>query len=303
MRRLNTRQVEAFRALLLTTSTVRAAEAMHITQPAVSRLVREFQEALGLTLFERHGNRLKPTNDALALYAEVERSFVGLERIAQAATELRARRAGTLRIAAMPALCNGILPRFIGTFLPEHPRLDLAIFGLASHAVLNWVVSEQCDIGFASAPIEHGAADIEKMPSVRYVAVLPEGHRLAKRAVVRPKDLQNENFIALGPSTRSRFRIDDVFSKHGVSHSKRVETPLTEIACALVAAGVGVSIVDPFTAREFSTRGVIARRFEPAIEFQFAALHPARRALAGVARELLMSFTEYVDRFRRDQSL
>src|SRR3954471_23294306 len=120
MARLNTRQVEAFRALMLTTSTVRAAETLHISQPAVSRLVRDLQEALGLALFERRGNRLLPTSEAVALYAEVERSFVGLERIAQAARDLRERRAGVLRIAAMPALCNGVLPRYAGEFLAAH---------------------------------------------------------------------------------------------------------------------------------------------------------------------------------------
>src|SRR5438270_2131331 len=123
--RLNPRQVEAFRALMLTASTVRAAEVMHVTQPAVSRLVRELQDALELRLFERRGTRLVPTSEAVSLYAEVERSFVGMERIAQAARDLRARRAGRLRIAAMPALCNGFLPRFTGGFLAAHPQLDL----------------------------------------------------------------------------------------------------------------------------------------------------------------------------------
>ena len=158
MRHLNSRQVEAFRALMLTTSTVRAAEMMHVTQPAVSRLVRELQEALELRLFERRGTRLVPTNEAVSLYGEVERSFVGMARIAQAARELRTRRAGVLRVAAMPALCNGFLPRFTGAFLAERPNVDFALFGLISSSVLDWVVSDQCDLGFAAAPIEQAAA-------------------------------------------------------------------------------------------------------------------------------------------------
>lgn len=301
MRRLNARQVEAFRALMLTASTVRAAEIMHITQPAVSRLVREFQEAVELTLFERYGNRLKPTNDALALYAEVERSFVGLERIAQAALELRTRRGGTLRIAALPALCNGFLPRHVAAFLAEHPRLDVTLSGLASSSVVDWVASEQCDLGFAAAPVEHGAARALIMPAVHYVAVVPKGHRLAKLEVIRPKHFKGERFIALGATTPSRFRIDDVFAKYGVSPSTRVETPLSEIACALVAAGTGVSIVDPFTAEQYAASGVVRRRFEPAIEFQFAALHAARRELTAVAREFVSGFATFVERFRRAQ--
>ena len=299
MRKVNPRQIEAFRALMLTGSTTRAAAALRVTQPAVSRLVRDVQDVLGLVLFERRGNRLVPTNEALALYTEVERSFVGLDRIAAAAKELRTRPAGVLRIAAMPALCNGVLPRFAGGFLDARPGLNLALFGLVSHTVLDWVVSEQCDIGFTSAPIEHAGASSIKMPLVRYVAVVPEGHRFARRRVAHPKDFANETFIALGPTTPSRFRIDDVFSRHGVTRAIRVETPLSEIACALVASGVGVSVVDPFTAAEYATRGVVTLPFEPAIEFQIAALYPARRTLTPVSSAFIAEFALCIEAFRK----
>lgn len=303
VRRLNPRQIEAFRALMLTSSTVRAAQLMHITQPAVSRLVRELQEALALRLFERVGNRLKPTHDARALYAEVERSFVGLDKIAQAARELATRHAGTLRIAAMPALCNGILPRYAGEFLASQDRIDLELYGMSSQAVVDWVVSEQCDLGFAAAPVGERALTVHTMPAVKYVAVVPSAHRLARRAVIRPRDLDGEPFVALGSTTRSRFRIDDVLAKEGVTPKARVRTPLSEIACALVAAGAGVSIVEPFTAQAFASRGVLVKRFEPAIDFQVAALYTSGHDLAPAANDFLKGFTEYIERFKRGARL
>jgi DNA-binding transcriptional LysR family regulator len=299
MPRPNLRQIEAFRALMLTGSTTRAAQAMGITQPAVSRLVRDLQEALQLTLFERRGTRLVPTGEALALYAEVERSYVGLDRIAASARELRERRSGVLRVAAMPALANGVLPRYAASFLAERPHVDLAMFGLVSLTVLDWVVSEQCDVGFAAAPIQHALAQATRMPAVRYVAVLPTGHRLARRAVLRPRDLAAESFVVLGPSTPSRFRIDDAFSSAGITRRIRAETPLSEIACALVASGVGVSIVDPFTASEYATHGVEAVAFEPAIEFQVVALQHSGRTPTAVAREFVEGFARHVEAFRK----
>ena len=295
--RIHSRQIEAFRALMLTASTVRAAQVMNITQPAVSRLVKELQAALQLALFERRGTRLVPTSEAVALYAEVERSYVGIERIARAAKDLRERRSGVLRVAAMPALCNGFLPRFSGRFLADRPQLDFALVGLLSHTVLDWVVSDQCDLGFASAPIAHAAVTAQKMPAVRYVAVMPEGHRLAKRRVIRPRDFAGQPFIALGPTTPSRFRIDDLFSRHGVSRIIRVETPLSEVVCGLVASGLGISLCDPFTAAEYSTRGVVARPFEPALEFQVAALYPSHRSVSPIAREFIAGFSAAIESF------
>src|SRR4051794_24491497 len=232
MRGLNPRQIEAFRAVVLTGGVGMAANLINVTQPAVSRMIRDLQQQLGLVLFERRGTGLVPTSEALSLYAEVERAFVGLERISQMATELRTRRAGFLRIAALPALANGFLPHFAGRFLTERPKLDLVLSGLVSHAVLAAVAQGQSDLGFAEASMEHAAVQTERMPSGPYMAVLPQTHRLARKTRLRPADFEGESFISLGHSTASRFRIDRLFAEHGVRRVMRIETPLSEIACS-----------------------------------------------------------------------
>lgn len=297
MSTVNPRQIEAFRAVILTGSVTGAAQIMRITQPAVSRLIRDLQQSLEITLFERRGTRLLPTSEGLSLYGEVERSFVGLDRIAQAALDLRTRRAGTLRIAALPALANGFLPRFVGRFLADRPKIDVGLYGLASHVVLDWVASGQCDLGFAAVPVEHPTVSLVPMPSIPVMAVMPPSHRLARKKRLQPKDFEGEAFISLGPFTLLRHRIDGAFADHSVTRQLRVETPLSEIACALVASGVGVSMVDPFTAQEYRTRGIVARPFEPRINFEFAALYSRQRGLSGIARDLVDLFSKHVEAF------
>lgn len=297
MRGLNPRQIEAFRALILAGSVGSAANVLSISQPAVSRMIRDFQHSVGLVLFERRGTRLVPTSEALSLYAEVERTFVGLEHIAKTATELRTRRTGFLRVAALPALANGFLPRFAGQFATERPRLDLVVSGMASHAVLTAVVHGQCDLGFAEATFEHAAIKVEQMPSVPYMAILPEGHRLARKARLRPKDFEGESFVSLGQSSLSRFRLDRMFAEHGVSRIMRIETPLSEIACSMVAAGAGVSLCESFTASEYATRGIVVRPFEPRIEFEYSALYAATQRTPLLAREFIDGFRAHVRAF------
>src|ERR1700730_5012923 len=150
MARINSRQVEAFRAMILTGSVTDAAKLLAVTQPAVSGLLRDFQALLKMKLFERRGSGLVPTASATALYMEVERSFVGLERIAAGAEEIGGRRPGTWRIGALPALSNGYLPRLAGGFLKERPNLNLSFFGVISPIVIDWVLNNDCDIGFAA---------------------------------------------------------------------------------------------------------------------------------------------------------
>jgi DNA-binding transcriptional LysR family regulator len=299
VRGLNPRQIEAFRAVVLTGGVGAAAGLINVTQPAVSRMMRDLQQQLGLTLFERRGTGLVPTSEALSLYAEVERAFVGLERISQMATELRTRRAGFLRIAALPALANGFLPHFAGRFLTERPRLDLVLSGMASHAVLAAVTQGQYDLGFVEAAMESTAVQLEPMPVAPYVAVLPEKHRLARKKRLRPRDFEGENFISLGPSSASRFRVDRVFAEHGVTRVMRIETPLSEIACALAGAGAGVALCEPFTATEYSTRGIVVRPFEPRIDFEFGVVYAAQRTVPPVAREFIDGFRAHVTQFLR----
>ena len=291
---INMRQIEAFRAVMLTGGITAAAGLMNVTQPAVSRLIHDLQARLGLRLFERRGARVVPTGEAHSLYREVERSFVGIDRILGAAIELRERRAGTLRITSLPALANSYLPRFVGRFLATRPGLDLVLLGLTSRAVLDRVATGQCDFGFAELPVEHPAVTVEPLAPVPAMAVVPARHRLAKRHRLRPEDFDDEPFISLGHATLMRFRIDAAFSNAGVRRQMRVETPLSIIACAFAAAGVGLAIVDPFTARLYG-RDVVAVPFDPRIDVEFGVLYPTQRGLSGVARDLIDSFHREVE--------
>ncbi|KPL53018.1 transcriptional regulator [Prosthecomicrobium hirschii] len=296
MARINPRQVEAFRAVMLTGSVTEAANLMAVTQPAVSRLLRDLQELLRLQLFEKRGTGLVPTAAAMALFTEVERSFVGLERITAAAEEIRGRRIGSLRIAALPALANGFLPRFAGHFLMDRPNLNLSLFGVISPIVVDWVLNGQCDVGFAEVPIAHAGLNAVRMPAVARVAVVPEGHRLAGKDVIVPRDLEGETFISLSAGSSSRHQVDQVFAQQDVRRVLRVETSLSEIMCGMVSSGLGVAIADPFTATEFAGRGVVARRFEPRIDFDFAAVYPPQRSPSAVAVDFVEALARAIER-------
>jgi DNA-binding transcriptional LysR family regulator len=288
---LNPRQIEAFRAVIVMGSVTGASQALNVTQPAVTRLIHDLQRSLGLPLFVRRGSRLVPTEEALALYREVERQFVGLDRIARAAGDLREGRAGTLRIAALPAFSVGFMPRAVGEFMVERPELDVALYGSISSQVVDWIASGFCEVGFVQTPIESAHLDIEPLVSAPAVAVLPAGHPLCAKTVLEPADFAGERFVSLENSTQLRYRIDAVFSQARISRQSRAETPLSMIACAMVAAGAGLSIVDPFTAAEYDRRGVEIRPFRPLIHLDVACIWSARRSRSGIARQFVSFVT------------
>jgi DNA-binding transcriptional LysR family regulator len=231
---------------------------------------------------------------------EVERSFVGLDRITAAAEEIRGRRTGTLRIAALPALANGYLPRLAGHFLIERPNLNLAFFGVISPIVIDWVLNAQCDVGFAEVPIAHAGLPSVKLPALARVAVLPAGHRLCAKQALMPGDFEGETFISLSAGSTSRHVIDQIFHREDVRRVLRVETTLSEIMCGMVSSGLGVAICDPFTAREFDGRGVTVRPFLPRIDFEFAAVFPPQRSPSPVALDLVETVRRALEAFGRD---
>lgn len=282
---LNPRQIEAFRATIVTGGVSAAARALNVSQPAVTRLIHGLQDSLGLELFVKRGTRLVPTNEALSLYREVERQFVGLERIQTAANNLRERRSGTLRVAALPAFNVGFLPRIVGRHLQERPGLDVAVYGSISSQVADWVASGFCEIGFAQLPLDFPNLDVEPLPQIAAVAVVPQAHPLARKAVLGPEDFAGQAFVSLEQTTQLRYRIDALFASRRIARKVRIETPLSMIACALVSTGAGISIVDPFTAAEYDGRGVVVRRFSPAIMFDIAVIWAAGRFRSALARD------------------
>lgn len=272
---ISQRQVRAFQAVVMTGSMTEAARMLSVTQPAVSRLVRELEEELGFALFTRRKGGLSLSDEAQALYVEIERSFIGLDKIAQTARQIRDRTAGELRIGGLPALSISFVPRVVAEFLADHPHVTVSLQTHNSPRVVELVRMQQFDLGLTMTPIDTAGVVVDPVLRSHCVCILPPGHRLAARDVIAVKDLRDEPFISLAQNTMTRFKIDAVFKDANVPRRLQIETRISATICSFVAAGLGVSIIEPFTATEFTRRGGIVRPFLPPVEFTFAIVYPA----------------------------
>ena len=288
-----TRQIEAFRALMERQTVTRAAEMLHVSQPAVSRLIADLEESAGFTLFDRHQGRLVPTAEAHAFHAEVERAFVGLDRLGQAAEQIRTLRRGFLRIAAAPALALDLLPEAVAAFLARHEGVDVALSAVLSSTVIDLVAGQRCEVGFVAEAIPHPGVQLEPLFERPMVCILPLGHALGARPVIRASDLAAEPFISLPSASDPRIAMDHVFAGAGVAPRVVVEALLSKTVVALVEHGAGISLVDPVNAYYARDR-VLVRPFQPVI---LNSMHVATRqglpfsllaeAFVGLVRERL----------------
>jgi DNA-binding transcriptional LysR family regulator len=287
------RQLEAFRAVVVGGSVSRAAERMAISQPAVSRLVADMEQAVGFQLFDR-ARRFQLSPEGKLLYLEVERAFVGVEQIARRAEDIRYFRSGHLRIAASPALSLGLLPLVLKDFRASFPAVTISAQVRSSQSVAEWAASGQIDLGFAAPPINQLGASIDPFESVAALCVVPLGHALARRETITPALLAQEQVIALGPDSLLRTKIDQVFVSAGLAVRSSIETTMSAHAAALVSQGLGVALIDPFTALSFRSADLVIKPFLPAVPYDFVMVMPEHTGQSHLAQEFAQLVAKHV---------
>ena len=291
------RQLEAFRAIMLYQTVTLASEMLHISQPATTRLLADLETSLRFKLFDRVKGRLYPTVEASALYEEVERSLTGIDRITRAADEIRDLRRGTLQIAGAPAIALSFLPHAITSYLKTRPEAHVSLAVHSSRTVVDMVIGQRCDVGFAILSMNHASGHGERPISTRLVCALPVGHRLCKLNTIRPEDLSGEQFVAPSRSVESRLQIDAMFAAHGVEVRIQMESQVAHALCSFVEAGAGISLIDTIGAWGYRGKKVIFKPFEPTLVADFAILTPSQRPAA----LLLKSFVSHVRKFALEE--
>ena len=291
--RLDIRQLEAFRSQMLWRSSARAAAAMHLSHTAIARLIAALEDDVGFALFVRERGNAHPTAEALALFEEVERSFVGFEKVERAASHIRSQRCGSLRVASTPTLALSFLPRAIAAFVAQHVDVRVTSVSRASRDVIAMVLEQACDVAFVAHPMGRAAPRDELFLSTAALCALPVTHRLAHQEIVELTDLEGESFIATPRSLDARSFIDTLLASHGIRGRHQVEVETTAGQCSVVATGLGVALVDPVTAREYRGSDLVFRPFRPQVRVDFSVLTPA----SALSSALAESFVEHARMF------
>jgi len=280
---MNLKHVEAFRAVMTAGSMTAAAKELFTSQPNVSRLISQLERETGLVLFQRTGARLIPTSEGTAFFREVERAYVGLQGLATAAAQIRDLGTGRLRIASMPSAGLTLVPRAIARFQRLHPGVTVSLHMNTSGTINHWTASQFCDVGVVVYVSEASNCDVELLSTVPAMCVLPADHRLAKKSVIRPADLQGESFISLCHGDGTRSQMDEVFARAGVERVLAIESQYTAMGCEMVRCGMGVTLAHPIVARDFLGPGIAVRRFLPEVLFSNYLLFPPHRPRERIA--------------------
>ena len=297
---LSPRSLEAFREVMRTGSVSGAAEELLISQPAVSRLIRELEERLDLRLFTRHGGRIVATPAAHEFWMEVERSFTGLKHIERAAQQIKRGQRATLSIAAAPAFAQAALPQAVAELHQLRPEFRAEFFSMTTLPVVRQVALRQCQIGFGIPTQHKSEIDVVRTGALPYRFIAPAGHFLGEKVEVEIEDLSGLDFVGFVDSTMTGRSFDRRFARMRKPPVMKMRSYLSIVIAALVRRGLGVGIVDPFTAEEHERAGGIVRPLNTEERFEYSVIKPIGEKLSPECEALVEIFERLAEAHRHE---
>jgi DNA-binding transcriptional LysR family regulator len=298
---LNIRQLEAFRAVMMTGSVTAAGTSLCITQSSVSKLIAHLEADMGILLFERTKGRLSPRPEATALFLQVNKAFGVLEETTRNARKLSKGTTSCMRVVSFPAFGLQFVPAVLGDFVSARPCVGVSYDIRASSNIEEWVSNRHIDVGFVAKATNRPGVVYESLIELNGVCVVPSKHRLAHQSSVNLEDLVDERFVSLGRETVLREVTDRAFLETGLSYNSVVEAGTSSVACALVGTGVGVAILDPFTALDGWKRGQVSlARVNARVPFKVTALFPQNVPRSDLIQEFMSQLIVQLQRVQQE---
>lgn len=219
----------------------RAAERLHMAQPALSQQMRRLEEELGAPLFVRGRKQTLLTPAGEALFTQAQSLLALAERAKQTVAEVAQLRRGRLVIATVPTLSASWLPRLIQDFQKTHPFIELILREESSAGVAELVETGAAEIGFLQLPADEELFAVEELITEAFHVLLPARHKLAARPRLELAELRREPFIFYKGKVRSVLL--EACRIQGFEPRVVCESTALETVRALVQAGLGVAIL------------------------------------------------------------
>jgi DNA-binding transcriptional LysR family regulator len=277
-------------------TTTGAAAVLNTTQPSISRRLAELQRFSGLKLFEMHHGRLRPTGEGQLLYKAVQQHFNGLENIESVVAILRKSGTGALRIGCTPTLGVGLLPQVVRELRARFPQTYLNVQTANTPHLTDLLRQDLVDLILTMGKLDELDFETEIAKTVPAVCVLPFGHRLQSESAIHVQSLRDESLLALGEMDDLTVAIKAVLNANDMPAEFAIQTTSSITICALVSAGNGVGIVNPYVASTFAGQ-LLVKPLKPAIDVAVSMAMPAHTAPSLLARhfiEILQSHLETI---------
>ncbi|WP_287880057.1 LysR family transcriptional regulator [Aquitalea sp.] len=240
---LELNELQAFLAVAEKSSFKAAAEALYLSQPALSRRIEKLEQSLQVRLLERTTRSVRLTEEGAHFLLHAQNVVDELEQAMRGLGERAERRSGLVSIASIPSVAQHLLPAALAELAASYPALCLRVFDEGAQEVLEQVLAGHADFGINFIGAEDPNIDFEPLLTERYVAVMPHGHPLGGRTTLEWRDLVGERLIGVSQLSGNRLLLDHHLASLPERPRVHYEAGHLHGAYGMAMAGLGVMIV------------------------------------------------------------
>jgi len=288
------RQLEAFVAVVSTGSMTAAAGVLGTSQPTVTRLVQDLENALNLKLLTRHGPRINPTREGLDFYAEAERLLAAVARLERQAKDIASDATRSFDVAAISAVGLSVIAQALARLEAETLPASIRLTIQTAEGVPLMVTNGQADIGFSNPPLDHPGLEIIAAYSAPCVAAVAESDPLARKDVISIDDFRGRRLASLGDRVRFRRLVYDALGRRGIEVQREITCSSTISALNVIQSGLAIGIVEPLTAYCVPLRGVTILPLDEEILFSWNVIVPQGHPRRAMLHDLVRAHEEIV---------
>jgi DNA-binding transcriptional LysR family regulator len=255
--KMNLNQLRVFHVTAKAQSFTRAADALFLTQPGISKHIKELEEYYDTRLFDRLGKKVVLTQAGEILYGKTEIIFNMIDQLKVEIDELQGLNRGALNIGASITMGIYILPVVLGRFRSMYPNIDVRMDIALNQQIAEMVLGNSIDFGFLGAPVSDDRLKLEPFFKDELVLIVPSNHEWATHDTIEPHELLGCPFISSRQGSGTRAVIEEQLGRIGITLKKTIEFGNTEAVKKAVEAGLGISIVSKVAIRREEHLGVI----------------------------------------------
>jgi DNA-binding transcriptional LysR family regulator len=289
---INLRQMEVFRAVMVAGGVTNAAKLLRVSQPGISKLLRHFEDVLGVRLFERIKGRLIPTPEAERLFEEIRDLWKAVERAQHLATVIGDAGTSQLRLIVTPSLASYVVPYSVSKLLKKHPKIQVRAEITTKPHITNALLNNDADLGVSIAPIDHPMLVQKRIASGRLICVVSKQHPLAHLSELKLAELTSYPLISYSRDMDHGQIIDDAFLAAGMERHIAIEVMSSQAACWFARQGDGVALIDEFAVAGDSFPDLQRIRLKPEIGFDVNVVTNQFRPPSVVVKEFVALLRE-----------
>ncbi len=291
------RRLQVFHTVARLLSFTKAAEELHMTQPAVTFQVRQLEEYYNTRLFDRTHNRISLTEAGRLVYRYADRIFQLYAEMDDAVREITGQISGTVVIGASTTIAEYMLPSLLGDFKARYPEVNIHLKVSNTEGIVTMVENNVIDLGVVEAPVGNKSLVVETCRMDELVVIVPPGHPLAGRESVRAEELTDYPFICREEGSGTREVIGEYMQRTGASPADMnvcMELGSPEAIKGAVEAGMGISIMSRATiGKELQLGTLVAVPLDPPLERPFSFVHQKHKFRMRAMEELLKFARSY----------